>query len=587
MTLNSIPSRKFLLVSDFNVRNLSSLLEHGGSIDPVVAPYGQVAQTLLSRGTESWPDDIAGAIVWNSPSSVSPSFERALRNEHWMLEEVLSDVDEFAQALCGIPAHVQHVFVASCSPLHQLEARRGLLDLHPAYGIAGLLMRINLRLADRALKDPRIHIFDSARWMNTLGDRAWDARLWYRSKTPYAIEVFRGAARDFTAALRGLSGSAKKVIVLDLDNTLWGGVVGDIGWQKLRLGGHDPIGEAYRDFQIALKSLVRRGVLLALVSKNDEATALQAIGSHPEMVLTAADFAGYRINWDDKAVNIVALADELNLGLDALVFIDDHPVERARVRETLPRVLVPDWPSSPLSYAAALRGLECFDAPLVSDEDRGRAAMYLAERERRKDRQNLKSLDEWLATLDLVVTVEELSESNLERTAQLLNKTNQLNLRTRRLSVGELAAWAAGRDNHLLVFRVSDRFGDYGLVGIGSVRIDRNDRTAHLEDFVLSCRVMGRRVEQTMLHALALRARGCSASTLIADFLPTARNKPCLLFLQSSSMQSGPQSEHFWLDLSSDIPCPGSVRLIQPSNFDRSAYRASADPSADVSIADS
>jgi FkbH-like protein len=559
--LNGKGPAKFLLISDFNVRNLAPLLARAGSIEPIITPYGQVAQILLSRTEETWPSDAEGAVVWTSPSSIA-GYDRARRHEDWELEEILSEVDQFGRALAAIPPHVRHIFVPAWAPLHRSESRRGLLDMDPAHGLVALLMRMNLRLCEAVRGDARIHMFDSARWISMVGERAFDARLWYLTKTPFGVDVFRNAARDFAAALRGLRGGARKLVALDLDNTLWGGVVGDTGWQKLRLGGHDAVGEAFLDFQRGLKALTRRGVLLGLVSKNDEAVALEAIESHPEMALGGEDFAGWRINWNDKAANLAALADDLNLGLDAIVFIDDNPAERARVREALPQVLVPDWPSSPIDFPAALDALDCFDAPFVSDEDRVRAKSYVAERKRRETRDQVQSLDDWLDTLELSVIVEELNKSNLERASQLLNKTNQFNLRTRRLTASELAMWAAANGNELLVFRVIDRFGDYGLVGIAGLRIDSDKPTASIEDLVLSCRVMGRRVEETMLCVIAERARMLGAKTLIADFVPTSRNQPCRSFLEQSAMRAESGGERFWLNLSNQLPRPKAVNLI-------------------------
>jgi FkbH-like protein len=575
---------KFLLISDFNVGNLASLLARNGSIEPIVAPYGQVLQLLLSRTDKSW-SDAEGTIVWTSPSSIT-GYERARQNQDWDLEETLKEVDHFADALRVLPPEVHQIFVATWSPIHRAENRRGLLDMDPANGIAALLMRMNLRLCERRRDDPRIYFFDSARWASSVGARAYDARLWYLTKTPFAVDVFREAARDFQAALRGVQGGGRKLIALDLDNTLWGGVVGDVGWQKLRLGGHDAIGEAYLDFQRGLKALARRGVLLGLVSKNDKAIALEAIASHPEMALSAEDFAGWRIDWNDKAANLAALADDLNLGLDAVVFIDDNPAERARVSETLPQVLVPDWPSSPLEFPAALATLACFDAPFVSHEDRIRGKSYVAERKRREARHQVQSLDDWLDTLGLSVIVEELNQSNLERASQLLNKTNQFNLRTRRLTASALAMWTAASGHQLMVFRVADRFGDYGLVGIAGLSFDTVEHAAYIEDLVLSCRVLGRRVEQTMLYVIAERARRLGAESLIADFVPTPRNQPCRSFLEQSEMSSESRGKRFWLDLNRQLPRPKAVSLIErTSEAEGSNLVTKASADADESAA--
>src|SRR5262249_55668468 len=245
------------------------------------------------------------------------------------------------------------------------------------------------------------------------------------SKTLYTADLFKTAAAEIKAALLALTGQSKKLLLIDLDDTLWGGVVGDVGWQNIRLGGIDPIGEAFRDFQLGLKALKRRGVLLGIVSKNEESIAMEAIRLHPEMVLRQDDFAGWRVNWQDKAQNIIDLASELNLGLQSVVFIDNNPVERARVRDAFLEVLVPEWPSSLLDYSVTLHHMRCFNTRLVSLEDRTRTEMYVTERKRREVWTQVASLEQWLASLDTRVKVEVLSEASLDRAAQLFNKTNQ------------------------------------------------------------------------------------------------------------------------------------------------------------------
>jgi FkbH-like protein len=558
-----------LVVSDFNAQNLASLLSNcriaGTPLRAVAAPFGQVMQLLLSPGAQAWGPDLNAAVVWTSPQAVSNSYANMLTYEPLSVERMVDEVKAYARALSTIPPHLKFIFVPAWAPLHPFEGRRGLLDMNAAMGPAAALMRMNLTLADAVQQDKRIYLFDSARWIAKAGERSYDARMWYLSKTPFAIDVFKEAARDLVAALRGITGGARKLVILDLDDTLWGGVVGDIGWRNLRLGGHDSVGEAYRDFQLALKALTRRGILLAIASKNEERTALEAIVCQPEMVLSLDDFAGWRINWNDKVQNIVELASDLNLGLEAAVFIDDHPAERARVREALPSLLVPEWPKTALHYAAALRALDCFDAPFVSAEDRERTAMYVSERKRKQLQEEVPSLETWLSTLELKVRVEELTAGNLERATQLLNKTNQMNLRTRRMSSRELAAWAIERDHQVLVFRVADKFGDYGLVGIATLSFDRVAGTAEIEDFVLSCRVMGRKIEETMLHVLAARAKAAGAVSMSAEYLATPRNQPCLRFFGTSGMTENAERPAeragFHWDLNKEYPLHGFVVL--------------------------
>jgi FkbH-like protein len=556
----------FLIISDFNAQNLAALLSNsksGPSMRANAAPFGQVMQILLSPHSEVWTPHHTAAIVWTSPQAVSQGYGDALRFEPIRIDRILAEVEQFARALLGIPTHIKHIFVPTWAARHPLETRRGLLDMNPHLGLSAALLRMNLRLTELVAEDSRIHLFDSSRWMALHGERSYDPRLWYLAKTPYCAEVFKEAACDFAAALRALTGRARKLIILDLDDTLWGGTVGDVGWRRLRLGGHDPIGEAYRDFQAALKALTRRGILLAIASKNEEHAALEAISNHPEMILTLDDFAGWRINWNDKVSNIADLVSDLNLGLGAAVFIDDNPMERARARETLSELLVPEWPRNPVHYVTSLARLDCFDTPIVSAEDRNRTATYVSERKRRQLQSDSSSPEAWLRTLDLTVRVENLDEGNLERTIQLFNKTNQMNLRTRRLSRRELADWASARDHRLLVFRVADKFGDYGLTGIASLRFERAARTAHIEDCVLSCRVMGRKVEDTMIHVLTEQAKAEDMVTMVAEYTATLRNQPCLRFFETSSMARDRGGECFHWDLVTHYPLPDFVSLIK------------------------
>lgn len=552
-------SLKGLLISDFNIANLGAYLrndEQHPAIVCEVAPYGQVAQSLLSfAGAASEPEDFL--VVWSRPEAVLEGVARALAGNSVDLPALLDEVDSFCTTLIDARRRARAIFVPTwvLPPLHQ---GHGMLDLAPGVGAARLLMHANLRLVENLDGHSTIFPLNASKWTELAGDKAYNPRLWYMGKTPFGNEVFKACARDIKAALRGIEGRARKLVIVDLDETLWGGIVGDVGWQELALGGHDPVGEALVDFQHDLKGLARRGVVLGIVSKNDESVALEAICEHPEMVLREKDFAGWRINWRDKARNVAELTAELNLGLDSVVFIDDNPMERARVREELPDVLVPDWPEDKRLYPQALRSLDCFDKPAISDEDRSRQEMYSTERERSQLKQQVRSIDEWLHTLDLRVTVEPLNAGNVRRITQLLNKTNQMNLTTRRLTEEELLAWGAAANRKVWGLAVTDRFGDSGLTGILSVEAD--DRVARIVDFVLSCRVMGRKIENSMLHLAVEWARDAGASEVRAKYLETKKNRPCREFFENSGMRLQDDSVFVW-DAERYPPHP-AVQLI-------------------------
>ena len=559
------PILDFLLISNFNLSNLAALLskdEESPMIRAVTAPFGQVMQVLLEPASDLWSKGTQGVVVWTSPESVSPSYRRLLESEEAEPEQLMQEVDEFCGSIKAIPGHVNYIFVPSWV-VGPFEKRMGLLDMDLRQGLSLALMRMNLRLVENLQNDSRIFVLDAARWVAVHGEKSFSQRLWYLSKTPFGFEFLKTAAAEIKAAVRALTGETRKLLLVDLDETLWGGIVGDVGWQNVRLGGIDPIGEAFRDFQLGLKALKRRGVLLGIVSKNEESTALEAIRSHPEMVLRQDDFAGWRINWQDKAQNILDLVSELNLGLQSVVFVDDSPVERARVRQALPDVFVPEWPADVMGRKSVLMQLRCFDAPLVTTEDVGRTNMYFAEKKRQAARTEVASLGEWLDSLNIRVAAEPLHEANLDRATQLLNKTNQMNLSTRRMTKEELRNWSQQPENTVFVFRVSDKFGDYGSVGIASFSLPAGNReNAHLVDFILSCRAMGRKVEETMLHVMSARARSAGATGLHIAYIPTLKNQPCLRFFESAGLLSNGDAKAFILDLRKAYPKPATTHLV-------------------------
>jgi FkbH-like protein len=521
-----------LLIADHTIDQLAGILRSGADVPAMkatVAPFDQVQQTLMSPAALK---DVNAALVWTRPDRAIDSFRRALAHEPVSEADLLADVDDFANQLIAASERIEAMFV----PLWTLPAwwrGAGGLELKGRTSPIRALLAMNHRLCERLEKSSRIHILDANRWLASAGKSATNPKLWLMTKALYSIGVFQDAAADMKAILRGIAGQSRKLIVCDLDDTLWGGIIGETGWQGVALGGHDPLGEAFVDFQHALKSLKSTGIILGVVSKNDESVALSAFREHPEMVLKEGDLAGWRINWKDKAENLRALVEELNLGLDAVVFIDDNPAERARVKEALPQVLVPDWPADKMLYTQALHALRVFDRPALSEEDRARTEMYVAERLRTGSRESSVSMEDWLNSLQLKVTCEPLGPANIKRAAQLFNKTNQMNLTTRRMTEDELLAWGTHPNHAMYAYRVADRFGDYGLTGIASVEV--TGRGAVITDFLLSCRVMGRGVEQAMLSTLLEFASRLGAERTVAKYVETKRNKPCLDYFKDES----------------------------------------------------
>jgi FkbH-like protein len=548
-----------LLVSDFTIEGLAPHLEP--EIQATAAPFGQISVTLLDSDQPCWRDPIEHVFVWTRPQAVSRNYYDLANGESRSFDDTAREIDEFVLHLRACAKRVRHVFIATWTrPTY--ERGLGLLDMDPEAGHSYHLMRMNTYLADQLLTDSNIHLLNADPWIMNIGSESTNPKLWFMGKMAFSAQVLKLAAQDLAAAVRAVKGETKKLIILDLDNTLWGGIVGDVGWESLSLGGHDPIGESFVEFQKALKVLTRRGVMLAIASKNTESIALEAIDNHPEMVLRRPDFVNWRINWDDKAQNIFELVEEINIGLDSVVFIDDSPVERERVKHAIPDIFVPEWPVNPMMYIQALSSLECFDSASISSEDRARTEMYVSEQKRTQLKAKVSSAEDYYSALDLHVTYSQLEESNLKRAAQLLNKTNQMNLATRRMSEKELFEWHSNEENTIFTFEVTDRFGSYGLTGLAGV--SSRGESAEVTDFVVSCRVIGRGVEQVMLSVLIEHAASVQKKKLEAEFHPTDRNDPCRRFFRDISkfeqvLSSG--RELYTWDLESNYESPAYVTL--------------------------
>jgi FkbH-like protein len=350
-----------------------------------------------------------------------------------------------------------------------------------------------------------------------------DPALWHRSKqevTPTAGPLYGDLVGRWLAAKQGRS---FKCLVMDLDNTLWGGVIGDDGLEGIALGQGSPLGEAYTAFQDYARELSRRGVILAVCSKNDEANALEPFEKHPDMVLKRGDIASFVANWQNKADNIRAIAQELNIGLDALCFIDDNPFERNLVRRELPMVAVPEVSDDPTGYPLALADGGYFEGLAVTDDDRERTSQYQGNKAREALRAAVTDLPSYLRGLEMQLIWKHFDRIGLQRIVQLINKSNQFNLTTRRYTDEDVVAVMADPDAFGLQLRLTDRFGDNGIIAIIIGRLTA-DKDLYIDTWLMSCRVLGRQVEPTTLNLIAQEARKLGAKRLIGEYIPTKKN---------------------------------------------------------------
>ena len=379
--------------------------------------------------------------------------------------------------------------------------------------------------------------FVSVDWDVEVRRSGWDAlrdeRLWYLARSrlgPAGWFALANRVRDYWLAYHG---DARKVVAVDLDDTLWGGVVGEVGLQGIELG-NEAIGLAFQDFQRELLKWNDAGVLLTIVSKNNAADALAVFDQHPGMILKRDHFAAMRINWQDKATSLRELAEELNVAIDSFVFLDDNPVEREWVRRALPGVVVPELPSELTARPDFLRRLTHFNRVAVTEADRKRLGSYRFQHKRRELQASAVSMSDYLSSLDQAVRFDPITPATLARAAQMCQRTNQFNLTTRRYTVADLQAMLADDRVEIVSLCVADRFEDYGIVGLAILR--HAPQSAELDSFLMSCRVLGRRIEFDFLNEMVRRARARGAERLTGRYLSTAKNAQVVDFLNNAGV---------------------------------------------------
>lgn len=368
-------------------------------------------------------------------------------------------------------------------------------------------------------------VLDVGALAERIGTDLWfDPVHWVAYKLPFAAECFPIYADILGRLLGAIRGKARKCLVLDLDNTLWGGAIGDDGLEGISLGQGNALGESFLSVQQCALELRARGIVLAVCSKNDDAVARGPFRAHAEMLLKESHIAVFQANWQDKPSNLEAIAKALNIGLDALVMLDDNPAERAQIRAALPMVAVPELPSDPSWFAWTLTAAGYFEAVAHSAEDAARADSYASDAQRAEVRASTRDLGDYLASLEMTIACTPFDAQNRKRIAQLINKTNQFNLTTKRYTESDVAAMEGDESVLTLQVRLADKFGDLGMIGVVIGRAAAEPGTWEIDTWLMSCRVLGRRVEEAMLAAFVAAARARGATRLNGLYRPTAKN---------------------------------------------------------------
>jgi FkbH-like protein len=523
-TANVGTSTRIAVLGSFTTSQLCDLTElclfsFGIDVTIYEADYGLFRQEILDPDSNLYqfkPDFIYIATNWRDVSN-RPSLNNAS-------EEVQALVENECQAWIQL---WQIAFSRTGAQIIQNGFdepswnQLGNHELRHAASFKRFLRKVNLAMLDAAPNF--VTVLDIASMSATHGQKNWaDNRFYLQAKLPCAPDYLLDYSHNLASLIVAQKGISKKCLVLDLDNTLWGGVIGDDGLGGIKLGQGDPESETFLYFQRYIKSLKERGVILAICSKNNEDTAKNVFLMHAEMELKLDDISCFVANWNDKASNIRSIAKILDIGLNSLVFVDDNPAERAIVRQLLPEVSVPELPLDPSGYIEAIDKHRYFQVVSVTSEDLKRTDFYKSNEARANSQSSAQSIAEFLSSLKMKAKVTSISSSNLERSVQLINRSNQFNLTTKRYSAAELIAISQSSEWITFTVSLADRFGDNGLISVVIGKLV--DRTLFIDTWLMSCRVLKRGVEHLLLEVLLKFAHEQQLLSLRGDYIATAKN---------------------------------------------------------------
>jgi len=476
-----------------------------------------------------------------------------------LVERVLSHFKRLIKALrAQSGSHlIIHLFERPCYP------SMGILDGRLDGGHIAAIQEINEGLKEFARHETGVYTLDYDGLVARFGGLNWrDELKWQTVRVPLKAEYMKAMVDEWLRFLHPITGKIGKVVAFDLDNTVWGGVIGEDGLSGIALGAEYP-GSAFKGVQRALLDLLDRGVLLAVCSKNNPEDALDVFRQHPEMLIKLDQISAVRTNWNEKSENLRSIAAELNVGLDSMVFVDDNPVERNQVRIALPEVHVLELPDNPMAYADAVRSCPLFERLSMSTEDTQRFNLYSARKEILALEAQLGTKEDFCRYLEQKTMIEPVNEMSLVRASQLTQKTNQFNLTTRRYSEQQISQLMATPGWQALTVRVIDRYVDNGIIGVALTR-DSEGR-CEIDTFLLSCRVIGRGVETAFLAHIIRDARNRGVQFMVGRFIETAKNEPCRRFFKDHGFieKETPEGVLWQLDLSeADVAWPSWIQAL-------------------------
>jgi FkbH-like protein len=544
---------KIAILSSFTINGLAETLEvkcnkKNISCKTYLGGYDQYAQEILSNdsGLYNFKPDLIFLFLdidsFLGDFSFTPySIETTLRKSYVKetIDKIINLIKKF-RSNSDSKVIISNFNIPKYSPY-------GIFETKANFGFHEMLKNLNLQLMEQIQQIDGVYLYDFDQFVHFHGENnILDRHKVLLGDIRISLKYIPQLATDLMGYVIGLLGLSKKCIVLDLDNTLWGGIIGEDGFNNIQLGPQSP-GNAYVEFQKYLLALNQRGIILAINSKNNSDDAIKVIREHSYMILREENFACIKINWNDKVSNMKEISNELNIGLDSFVFFDDDPVNREFVKMALPQVTTIDLPQDPVQYTEILCSLNDFNVLNITIEDSNRSKMYVEQQKRIELQSNVLNLDDFLKELEIKIIIKNVNESTIPRISQLTLKTNQFNLSTKRYREDEIRKFTMDDIYIVGCIQVEDKFGDNGITGAYVVRKD-NKTEWTIDTFLLSCRVMGREVEKEMMGIIVQQAKKEGILKLKSQYIETEKNIPCKNFLKDCGFQKEGNSWSFNLD---------------------------------------
>lgn len=523
-TSGEMPHLKVAILGDSATQLLCTAIKgmaklHNFDVSIFEADYSQIELQVLNPDSAYHAFEPDFTIIFQSTNKLLEKYNSDAHHSHSDLaQERMAQIDALASAACGkliyfdYPEIDDNVF--------------GSYGLKVESSFIYQLRKLNLLLCEYASTHAGFYLCAISDIQNRFGRKfMFDAAIYTSTEMVLSINALPYVAAKVCDIISAIKGKFKKCLILDLDNTLWGGVVGDDGWEGIQIGHSIGIGKAFSEFQAWIKQLKNRGIILAVCSKNDEQVVREAFTRNPEMVLTLDDFAMIVANWENKADNIRYIQQTLNIGFDSMVFVDDNPFERDIVRSNIEGITVPDMPEDPADYLEFLYGCNLFEAAAYSSEDAARTKQYQIQASRAMERMKFTNVDDFLESLEMKAKVEPFNSFNTPRVAQLTQRSNQFNLRTARYDEEDIRRICADSRYATFAFYLSDKYGDNGLISVVILKKEADDSSLFVDTWLMSCRVLNRGMEHFVLNAICDYASQNGFNRIIGEYIPSAKNK--------------------------------------------------------------